>query len=70
MAKRYSAREFFKLGLPGRSMTDASRATSLAYSTIQSHVSRGRPVSARTAKRLEDWSDGAISASKTLGIGE
>lgn len=45
-----------------------SQAAGVSRGTMHNHCVYGRPVREVTAKRLRDWSDGWISAAKTLGV--
>ena len=64
-----SAREFFLQERDGQTMADASRNAGVAYATIYRHVMLRGGIRPETAKKLEAWSRGAISATKTLGFG-
>lgn len=50
------------------SISALSRATGIAYTTLQPHVKHGKPLSAKTAKKLQDWSGGALDAAEILGL--
>lgn len=47
---------------------EVSSASGVSRRTLQVHVEYNVPVSTKTAKKLQDWSDGKISAAKTLGV--
>lgn len=64
-----SLRSFVGEAVDGHTLTTVSRGSGVAYSTLYRHVKQKIAVGARTAMRLEKWSAGRISASKTLGIG-
>lgn len=49
-------------------VTDVSTRSGIARRTLQVYVDYGVPMSAKTARRLQTWSGGAISAAKTLGL--
>lgn len=44
------------------------KATGIAYSTLHPHVARGKPLSDKTAKKLEAWSRGKMNACQILGL--
>jgi hypothetical protein len=46
-----------------------SKATGISYSTLHPHVRRGKGLSLNTARRLEEYSSGAMTAADVLGLG-
>lgn len=49
-------------------MAHAARESGVAYATIYRHVMLRGGIRPETARKLEAWSKGAISAKKTLGF--
>lgn len=64
-----TAREFFNKKIPGMGLNDAHFATHISRSTLDRYM---RTLNARmkveTAKKLQKWSKGAISAARTVGL--
>lgn len=68
--KTYSAREFIREGIDGHTTSSVSQGSGVPYSTLAPYVAEGstRKMSVKNAKILEVWSEGRISAAKTLGL--
>ena len=58
--------QFFQHDLPGGRMSDAHRATKLAYSTIL-RARDGGAVTVTTAQQLEQWSQ-TVSLARLRGV--
>lgn len=69
-AETYSAREFVARAVDGHTVTSVSAGSGVPYSTLFAHCQAGsvRNLSVKNAKLLEQWSEGRISAAKTLGL--
>jgi hypothetical protein len=68
LGESLSAREFFQQRRTGMTMAIAGRDSGVSYATIYRHVVLNGGIRPDTAKKLEEWSEGAISATKTLGF--
>ncbi len=53
---------------PTAILRDVSQGAGVGYATVQRHFAYGTPLTVPTAKKLEAWSGGKISAAKTLGV--
>jgi len=70
MRPTYTAREFIRERIDGHTVSSVAEGSGVPYSTLFSHVAEGsvRSISVKNAKKLEAWSEGRISAAKTLGL--
>lgn len=58
-----TAREFLSgLMAKGQTLTEISRRSGVPQSSLHRHVVHKLPMSPQNARRLEEWSEGAISA--------
>ncbi len=63
-----SLREYITQAVNGHTLTSLSMASKVPYSTLYRHVVQGLEISPKNARRLQEWSEGKISAAKTLGV--
>lgn len=56
------------LGAKGKTIYWLSKETGIAYTTLHPHVAHGKELGLETAKKLEEWSDGEMSAIEILGL--
>ncbi len=52
----------------GMSINALHKATGIAFSTLRPHVTSGKQLSVGTAKKLETWSGGEMTAAEILGF--
>lgn len=56
------------LAARGTNLHQLSQATGIGYPTLHKHVRHGAQLSLRTAKKLEAWSKGQMTAAEILGL--
>lgn len=62
-------REFIAQLPPGQTMTTVAKGAKIPLSSLTTHIKHPSiELSVKNAKKLEKWSNGKISAAKTLGV--
>lgn len=61
-----SLREYLRKAVDGHTLTTLAAASGISYSTLRRHVVEGNDMRPQTARKLETWSSGRISFTKTM----
>jgi predicted transcriptional regulator len=67
-AKTVSLREFWKQQDDGLTLSTLAKLMKVPHSTLYRHIKDKLPMGVKTARKIEIWSKGKISAAKTLGV--